>query len=285
MNTHRLNPMAIFLFLVFLLIPACQTVPVTERSQLVLLSKDEAAQMGEKTFEEILKKEKVSTDPELNAMVQRLGRRITAAAGVQDDYKWEFKVIENDKTANAFALPGGKVAVYTGILPITKTEAGLAAIMGHEVAHVTARHGSERVSQQLLVQTGLSAVMAALTTGDSQTTQQVASLLGAGATVGVMLPFSRKHESEADHLGLIYMAKAGYDPREARELWVRMAERSKGQRPPEFLSTHPAPETRIQQIEEWLPEAIPHYEKQRNQSDMFIPGSQTAFVMVFPVPF
>ncbi|MGH7412202.1 MAG: M48 family metallopeptidase, partial [Candidatus Methylomirabilis sp.] len=166
--------------------------------------------------------------------------------------------------ANAFCLPGGKVAVYTGILPITRDEAGLAAVVAHEVAHAIARHGGERVSQELVVQVGLAGTMTALANRDPKTVQSVGALLGAGAGVGLLLPWGRGQESEADHLGLIYMAKAGYDPHAARDLWVRMGEASKGKaRPPEFLSTHPSAATRIKQIEAWLPEAMQHYHPTR----------------------
>ncbi len=153
--------------------------------------------------------------------------------------------------------------MYTGILPITRDDAGLAAVLGHEVAHVIARHGGERVSQQVLVQTGLQATMAALGGGNPATAQLVGAALGAGASYGIILPFGRAQESEADHMGLIFMATAGYDPRAARDLWVRMAEAAKGDRPPEFLSTHPSEATRIRQIEGWLPEALKHYKPAR----------------------
>jgi predicted Zn-dependent protease len=215
-------------------------------------------QMGLDAYRQILKKSKISTDPALNEQVTRVGRSIAAASGRQD-YQWEFNVIE-DKQVNAFCLPGGKVGVYTGILPVTRDDPGLSAVLGHEVAHATARHGGERMSQGLLVQTGLAATQVALSRGDPRTVQQVTALLGAGATVGLILPWGRQQESEADHLGLIYMARAGYHPTAARDLWVRMAESSRGQaRQPEFLSTHPAPETRIRQIEAWIPEALRHY--------------------------
>src|SRR5687768_13520553 len=237
---------------------ACQTVPVTGRSQLLLLPEGSELQMGLSSYEQILNKSKVATDARVNEQVTRVGRRIAEATG-RADYAWEFKVLE-DKQANAFCLPGGKVAVYTGLLPITKDDAGLAAVLGHEVAHAIARHGGERVSQTLLVQTGLAATQVALSGNDPHTVQAVTSLLGAGASVGVLLPWSRTQESEADRLGLIYMAKAGYHPSAARDLWVRMAELSKGrQQPLELLSTHPAPTTRIQDIERWLPEALQHY--------------------------
>ena len=246
---------------VVLLLAGCQTVPITGRSEFLLLPERSEIQMGYQAYAEVLKKSKVSTDPALNDQLQRVGARIAAATG-RTDYKWEFKLLD-DKQANAFCLPGGKVAVYTGILPITKDDAGLAAVIGHEVSHAIARHGGERISQTLLVQTGLAATQVAMSSRDPRTVQQVTSLLGAGATVGLLLPWSRAQESEADHLGLIYMAKAGYDPHAAINLWVRMSEASKtGQRPPEFLSTHPANETRIRQIEAWMPEALPYYDPQ-----------------------
>ncbi len=248
--------------LVLVMIVACQTVPITGRSQLLLLPEAEELQMGLQSYQEVLKKSKISNDPKMNDLVSRVGTRIAAATG-RSNYQWEFKVIE-EKQANAFCLPGGKVAVYTGILPITRDEAGLAAVVGHEVSHAIARHGAERVSQNLLVEMGLTGTMAALSRGDPNTVKNVGALLGAGASVGLLLPWGRAQESEADHLGLIYMAKAGYDPHAARDLWVRMAEASKGSgRPPEFLSTHPSEATRIKQIEAWLPEAMQYYRPTR----------------------
>lgn len=237
----------------------CATAPYTGRSQLMLLPEGAERQMGLDAYRQILRKSKLSTDPVLTEQVTRVGRRIAEATG-RADYQWEFRVIESEQ-ANAFALPGGKVGVYTGILPITRDDAGLAAVIGHEAGHAVARHGAERVSQGLLVQAGLAATQAALARGDPRTVRQVTALLGAGATVGLILPWGRAQESEADRLGLIYMAKAGYHPAAARDLWIRMAESSRGRpRPPEFLSTHPAPETRIRQIEAWVPEALSYYQ-------------------------
>ena len=214
--------------------------------------------MGLDAYRQVLKKAKLSTDPVAIEQVRRVGRRIAEATG-RTDYQWEFNLIE-DKQANAFCLPGGKVAVYTGILPITRDDSGLAAVLGHEVSHAIARHGGERVTQTLLVQMGLAATQVALARNDPAVVQQVTALLGAGATVGLLLPWSRAQESEADHLGLIFMAKAGYDPHAALDLWNRMAEAAKGRdRPPEYLSTHPSEETRIKQIEAWIPEALQFY--------------------------
>ena len=237
-------------------VASCQTVPLTNRPQLLLIPEGTEIQLGLSSYQEILQKARVSHDPALNEQVTRVGTRIAEATG-RTDYQWEFRVLE-DKQANAFCLPGGKVAVYTGILPITRDDARLAAVLGHEVSHAIARHGGERLSQQLAVQGGLLAVQGALARRDGPTVQLVAAALGAGATVGVLLPWSRLQESEADHLGLIFMAKAGYHPSAARDLWVRMASLG-GPRQPEFLSTHPAPQTRIAQIEAWTPEALQYY--------------------------
>jgi predicted Zn-dependent protease len=240
-----------------LLLASCGNVPVTGRTQLQMVSEQQEIKMGLTSFKEILDKEKLDQDPVVNARIQRIGQRIAAATG-RTDYQWEFKVVDNDKTLNAFCLPGGKVAVYTGLLPVAQDDAGLAAVISHEVAHAIARHGGERLSQEMVV-AGLS-VATVVATNDSPNRDLYVGLLGAGAAMGVLLPYSRLHESEADRMGLIYMAKAGYDPRAALGLWQRMALASKGKsKPPEFLSTHPADETRIKDIERWLPEALSSY--------------------------
>jgi len=237
---------------------ACETVPITGRSQLIVIPEGTEVKMGLDSYQQILSKAKVSSEPRVVEQVTRVGRRIAEATG-RADYQWEFKVIE-DAQVNAFCLPGGKVAVYTGMLPVARDDAGLAAVLGHEVAHAIARHGGERMSQQLAVQGATLATTQTLLAGrDPATVQLVSAALGAGATVGLLLPWGRAQESEADHLGLIYMAKAGYHPRAARDLWVRMGEASRGREPYEFLSTHPLPETRITQIEGWIPEALKHY--------------------------
>lgn len=257
---------ATVLVALLLSVAACQTAPITGRSQLIILPEPQELQMGVQAYQEILKKSKISRDPQQNELVTRVGSRIAQATG-RTDYKWEFTVIQDDKQVNAFALPGGKVAVYTGILPVTKDEAGLATVMGHEVAHAIARHGGERVSQGLLVQGGLIAAQVAMANRDPQTVQLVTGLLGAGAAVGVVLPFSRAQESEADRLGLIYMAKAGYDPRAAIGFWQRMEQAAQRRgNPPEFLSTHPSHGTRVRQIEQWIPEAMQHYQPSRSGS-------------------
>jgi predicted Zn-dependent protease len=213
--------------------------------------------MGLSAYQEILGKSRLSADPAMNAQVTRVGRRIAEATG-RPDYQWEFKVIE-DKQVNAFCLPGGKIAVYTGILPVTRDDAGLAAVMGHEVAHATARHSGERVTQQLIAQ-GLVAGTTIALAGRDPRVSQAAQIGFMALATGGLLYYGRSQESEADHLGLIYMAKAGYHPSAARDFWTRMTQATGGQqRMPEFLSTHPSPETRIQQIEGWIPEALTHY--------------------------
>jgi predicted Zn-dependent protease len=245
--------------LLILAVAACETVPYTGRSQLQLISPEQENQMGVQAFQQILGKAKVSNDGAASDMVTRVGKRIAAVSG-HPEYQWEYRLIQDDKQVNAFALPGGKVAVYTGILPVTKDENGLAAVLGHEIGHVVARHGGERISQEMGVNVVVE-TLAGLSSGDPAVVQGVSALLGAGASVGVLLPWGRAQESEADHLGLILMAKAGYDPHAARDLWIRMAEMSSKSsgKPPEFLSTHPSEATRITQIEGWMPEAMQYY--------------------------
>jgi len=240
------------------ILAACETVPYTGRSQLQLISPQQESQMGAQAFQDIVGKAKLSNDGAASEMVTRVGKRIADVSG-HSEYQWEYRLIQDDKQVNAFALPGGKVAVYTGILPVTKDENGLAAVLGHEIGHVLARHGGERMSQQMGVNVVVE-TLAGLSSGNPAVVQSVSALLGAGASVGVLLPWGRAQESEADHLGLILMAKAGYDPHAARDLWVRMAELSKGSgKPPAFLSTHPSEATRITQIEAWMPEAMQYY--------------------------
>lgn len=235
------------------LLAACQSAPITGRQQLMLVSPDQERELGEEAYRKTLKASKISDDQAATEMVRRVGERIAAAAE-RPDYQWEFRLIE-DESPNAFALPGGKVAIYTGILPYTKTEAGLAVVMGHEVAHALARHGAERMSTGLLAQLGASSAAAIFGGSDPRTAQAVEAAFGIGTQVGIVLPFGRKQELEADRIGLTMMAKAGYDPREAVEFWKRMEAAKGGAKPPEFLSTHPGDEKRIEQIEGWLPEA------------------------------
>jgi len=236
---------------------SCATAPITQRSQLILVSTAYEARLGAQAFETVSKKGKRSPDPALTAVVERVGRRIAAASGIQAE--WEFAVFEEDKTVNAFALPGGKVGIYTGLFPVAETEAGLAAVLAHEVGHVIARHGAERLSQGLLLQLGAAAIQIGMGGNDPVVTRGVLQAYGLGATVGVLLPWGRTQESEADRIGLVLMAEAGYDPEAALGLWERMEKRDGRQRVPEFLSTHPGPGRRAENIRAWLPEALAHY--------------------------
>ncbi len=243
-----------------LILLACAKAPVTGRSQLMLLSQEQENEMGLLAFQEVLKDEKVSYNTTYNSAVTRVGDRIAAVSDTPA-YEWDFKVIDNSEQINAFALPGGKVAVYTGILPVAQNDAGLATVMAHEVAHVAARHGGERVSTGILAQVGATGLSAALGGTNPYVATAIMQAYGLGVQVGALLPFSRGQESEADRIGLIYMAKAGYDPREAVGFWERMDAAVKGKpQPPEFLSTHPGYGTRINNLKTWLPEAIPYYE-------------------------
>jgi len=252
-----------------MVVSGCETNPYTGRSQLLMTSVSEEMQLGAQAYSQVKNDPKLlqSQDPREIEPVKRIAARIIEAAKrskyaeMAQQFQWEVTVLKDDKTANAFALPGGKMAVYTGIFPMAKTEAGLAAVMGHEVVHALARHGAERMSQGQLTNVGLQVVGAAAgATGGGGTVGQAAmAALGAGAQVGILLPFSRKHESEADYVGILLAADAGYDPREAVALWERMGQMSGGA-PLEFLSTHPSHETRITQLKRWMPEAMAIYQ-------------------------
>ncbi len=259
----------ILLFIVGLIIYGCATVPVTGRRQLSLVSNSEILPLSFDQYAQVLKENKISDNKEWTAMVKNAGKRIQVAAerfmresGVAnqlDGYAWDFNLIESE-TVNAWCMPGGKVAFYTGIMPICKTEEGVAVVMGHEVAHAIANHGRERMSQGLVTNLGLSTVGAAMGSNPTLTQQIFMQSVGVGSQLG-MLKFSRTHESEADKIGLIFMAMAGYNPREAPEFWKRMEAKAGGQRPPEFLSTHPSPDTRIQDLNAQMPEALKYYRK------------------------
>ena len=236
-----------------LYLAGCATVPYTNRHQFNIISEDKESQLGLEAYADVKKKNKISHDPEINAQVERVGRRIAKAADMPE-YHWEFTVIDDPKTVNAFCLPGGKIAVYTGILPLTKDDNGLAVVLGHEVSHALAHHGAERMSQQEVVGFGETiASVAGLATPAGMQAFDMAYGVGLG------LPHSRKQESEADHIGLILMAKAGYDPHHAVEFWSRMAREMQGKAPPAFLSDHPSDTNRIEKIKEELPEALRYY--------------------------
>jgi predicted Zn-dependent protease len=229
----------------------CETAPVTGRSQLILVPEQEAQEMGLQAYRQILDNSTISDREDYNRRVKTVGRRIADVSG-KPDLAWEFTVID-DETPNAFALPGGKVGVHTGLFKVAENDDQLAAVMAHEVAHAIARHGSERMSQQVLVEGGLQGLGAA--TGNAGYVQMAA----AAATLGIILPYSRSQEAEADHIGLIYMARAGYDPRAAIDLWKNF-DALRGDRPPEFVSTHPSPGSRIERLERVMPEAMDIYE-------------------------
>jgi metalloendopeptidase OMA1, mitochondrial len=245
--------------LVIGLICSCVTAPYTGRRQILLISEGEEMTLGETAYRDVLKKEKISKDPKANELVKRVGMRIASVAN-KPEYKWEFTVIDNAKTVNAFCLPGGKIAVYTGILPYTQTEAGLAFVMAHEIGHAIAHHGGERMSEQYIAKLGQEAINIAVAGKSPAAVQAVNTSYGLATTVGVMLPFSRTMEYEADHIGIIIMAKAGYDPHEAPAFFERMAKSQHGA-PPEFLSTHPADQARIRQLYGLIPEAMTYYHK------------------------
>jgi predicted Zn-dependent protease len=246
----------------------CAEVPITGRQSLHLVPESELLTLSLQQYNDVLQKSKLSTDNQKVAKVRRVGNRIAKAAesflaesGHQDlikNFQWQFNLIEDDETANAWVMPGGKAAVYTGILPFTKDETGLAVVLGHEVGHALANHGNERMSQGLLANMGGMALSAAISSQPQMTQELAMAAFGAGASIGVLLPYSRLQESEADHIGLILMARAGYDPREAVPFWQRM-NASPGSRPPELISTHPAPETRIANIQALIPEAMAYY--------------------------
>ena len=253
-----------------ILVAGCQTNPYTQRSQLLLMPSGQMNQMGAAQYSEVLQDPKVviSNNPKEIEPVKRVATRIIEAArrskygDVAKAFDWEVTVIKDDNTKNAWALPGGKIAVYTGIFPMAKNEAGLAAIMGHEVVHALAEHGGERMSQGLVAQFGMTAAAIVLSTQSLNPALNDLAMqaMGLGVQTGVLLPFSRKHESEADYIGVLLAGDAGYDPREAIHIWERMAAASDGA-PPEFLSTHPAHETRISDLTKWMPEAMELYEK------------------------
>ena len=248
----------------------CETNPYTGRSQFLMTSVEEEMQMGAQAYSQVKDDPKMKQSQDLREIepVKRVTSRIVEAAKrskyaeMAKQFQWEVTVIKDDKTMNAFALPGGKIAVYTGIFSVAKTEAGLAAVLGHEVTHALARHGAERMSQGQATNIGVQVLGAAAGagTGSAALGQATMAALGAGAQVGVLLPFSRKHESEADYIGILLAADAGYDPRESVHLWERMEQLSDGGGPSEFLSTHPGHETRIEQLKKWMPEAMAIYQ-------------------------
>jgi len=267
------NIKSILLFIITLAITnQCTTVPITGRSQLSLIPNSQVLPMSFSQFTEVKKTNKIVTSGNDAAMVKRCGIKIQKAveqylaeqnlSNHLDGFEWEYILID-ENTVNAWAMPGGKVAFYTGILPVTKDETGLAVVMGHEIAHIVANHGRERISQTLAAQTGLSlAAIAAGEGGSSLTGNMILQAAGVGTNMG-LLKFSRTHEKEADRLGLYFMALAGYNPKEAVTFWERMSANSGGQAPPEFMSTHPSYGTRISELNKNMPKAMEYYKRSK----------------------
>ena len=237
----------------------CQQVPMTNRKQVLLTTEEKENAMGLTAYQEVLKSEPITKNEKATEIVRRIGQRIAAIAN-RPDFEWEFNVIESE-TQNAFCLPGGKVAVYTGILPVCENEAGLAVVMSHEIAHAIARHGGERMTYQSAQNLGKSAVGYVMQKQDEQKQKIVLTAYGAASDYGVILPYSRKHEMEADQIGIMLMAKAGYDPSEAPVFWERFAGAKTGAAPMEWMSTHPSDARRSAALRELLPEAMSLYEK------------------------
>ncbi len=263
---RRRKIIPLLFLLAFLL--SCETVPITGREQIAFIPSSTILPMSFNNYHDFITQHKVIEHTPDAEMVTRVGMRIQHAVeryfsehGLSSrlsGYQWEFHLVE-DKEVNAWCMPGGKVVVYSGILPVTQDENGLAVVLGHEIAHAVANHGDERMSQALLVQMGGLALDVALSRNPKETNGLFLAAYGAGAQVGILLPYSRLHESEADHLGLIFMAMAGYDPHHALDFWERMASSSHGKRPPVFLSDHPADAKRVEDIRRLVPEAMKYY--------------------------
>lgn len=267
---HAVKSKLVVLCGLLLLLSGCTEVAITGRKQFNLVPDSMMNSMAFQSYSEFISQSKLSKDFSKTQMIKRVGSRIQKSVeqyctqnGISDQlqgYQWEFNLIEDD-SLNAWAMPGGKMVVYTGLLEVTRTEAGLATVMGHEIAHAFAKHGAERMTQGLIVEMGGTALSKALANKPAQTQNLFKQSYGIGTQVGVLLPYSRVHESEADHLGLIFMAMAGYNPNEAVAFWQRMSAAKKGAQPPEFLSTHPADSTRIRNIQSLIPEAMQYYRR------------------------
>ena len=254
---------------------SCSSVPITQRKQLKLIPEHKLNAQAAKIYEKIKEKEKLSNDTSKLNEIKEIGKRIELSiseyfnkANIMDpttNFDWEYILIENKKVKNAWCMPGGKIAVYTGMLDVTKNTDGLAAVMGHEIAHAVAKHSVERASRSVLIQTGTSIIDIAtggkLSTINRSTGMNTVGLL---SQIGIMNPFNRKQESEADYLGLIFSSLSGYDIRETSKLWERMKKLNKGKQPPEFMSTHPSADNRIKKINEWVNDIIISYPPIKN---------------------
>ncbi len=256
--------------MVSIILLSCATVPITGRQQLTLVPTSTLNSLSFQQYSEFMKTHKLSNNAQTTAMVKNAGNRIkdavktylkqNGAVETIRDYKWEFNLVE-DSLVNAWCMPGGKVVVYTGLMPIAQDETGLAVVMGHEIAHAIANHGNERMTQGMLANLGSVALSEALKNKPEETKAIFQTAFGIGVQLGALLPYSRLHETEADHMGLIFMAMAGYNPDKAIGFWQRMASLKQGGGPPEFLSTHPSDTKRINKIKELLPEARQYYNK------------------------
>ncbi len=247
---------------------ACVKVPVTGRRQFNLIPDGLMREIGASTYRSMLAEESVAKGSENAKVIDRVGNSIAQSAN-QKDYSWKFKLIQDSDTINAWCLPGGKIAIYTGILPVVENEAGLAFVTGHEVGHATAHHGAERMSQQLAILGGLAGLYLYLDNKSEMNDKQIATVIaaaGIGAQGGVILPFSRLHEKEADVIGMMYMAKAGYPPSEAPKVWTRMENATGGSALPAILSTHPNNDTRKENLRDWLPKAKKRYSRSNKKS-------------------
>lgn len=235
--------------------------PETGRKSHVGLSEKQEATLGLQSYQQVLaQSQRIDSGPQFDS-VKRVTDRLAGATGdAGRRFDWQVSLIR-DNQVNAFCLPGGKVVVYTGILPVAQNDAALATVLGHEMAHATSRHGAQRVFEQNLTQTAMTGIAVSVSNEDYNKQRAIMGALGAGAQFGVLMPFSRKHETEADQIGLMYMARAGYDPEESVRFWKRMERASSGARQPEFMSTHPAHGTRIQQLEGWMPKALEEYSR------------------------
>jgi len=265
------------IFLSLLLAAGCSTVPITGRKQLALVPDSQLLPLSFSSYKEVISQSKLSNNQEQTELVKKVGKRIQVAVesfmnqhnmtGELEGYAWEFNLIE-DKTVNAWCMPGGKVAFYSGIMPICQDEAGVAVVMGHEVAHAIANHGGERMSQGLIQQLGGVALAVAIRNEPEETQMLYYSAYAIGSTYGAMLPFSRLHESEADKLGLVFMAMAGYDPHEAPKFWQRMDQFAGQSQPPQWMSTHPSHDSRIETLNAYMPAAMSYYKKEQKKDDI-----------------
>lgn len=257
----RVEVMIVFPVLLFLFV-GCYTVPETGRTALNVVPDAQLSRLALASFNQLKEEEKVSDDYEMNVRVNRVGKRIARSVGKDlPKADWEFIVFDNDELINAFAMPGGKVGVYSGIFKIATTDSLLAVVMGHEIAHVTARHANQRLSRELLIQFVAFGIDSAMEDSSRESRNAVLTAYGVGTSFGYRLPYSRLSEKEADHLGLIYLARAGYDPVASLEFWRRMEEAETGEKPPQFLSTHPSGENRKDHLLELMPLALDEYEK------------------------